>query len=118
MPNDFSLGVQNIERYLVSGLGLEVIIDHCAGRRIIADWLVPIEFSWVMQSQRSLGLIQKRIADRGLRIDLTQRRHIIQHPKGTSMGSGNQIVILNHQVMNRRRRQIQLQWLPMGAVIE
>src|SRR5205085_11140640 len=89
MPNDFALSVHNIECYLIVRFGFEVVIDERAGRWIIAHRLAAIEFGWVMQSQRSLWLIQKRICDRRRRIDLTQRGDVIQHPKRASEGSGN-----------------------------
>ena len=34
------------------------------------------------------------------------------------MGGDNQVIVLNHQIVNRRDRQVQLQRLPVGAVVE
>ena len=85
MPDDFARTVQNIERDLVFRRSLEIIINDRAGRRIIADWLTPVEFLRIMQTHCGLRLIKNRISLVRLRADLAQRRHVVQHPERTAM---------------------------------
>ena len=41
--------------------------------------------------------------------ELPQRREVVKNPEGTAVGCDHQIVVLHDQVVDRRRRQIQLQ---------
>ena len=57
----------------------------------ILDELAAIEFLRVMQSQGRLRCIENDVRRGGLRVDLTQRRHVIQHPEGAAVSSGDEI---------------------------
>ena len=70
-----------------------------------------------MQSERHLGFIQCHVGRRVLRIDLAQRRHVIEHPKGASVCCRDEVVVFYDQIVNRGLRQIQLQRLPMRTII-
>ena len=48
---------------------------------------------------------------------LPQRSNVIQHPEGASMGRGNQVVAMDFKIVNRHCRQVQLQRLPVAAII-
>src|SRR5581483_12247744 len=52
------------------------------------------------------------------RRNLAQRRHVVEKSERTGMRGGKQIVALDHKIMHRRTRQIELQALPMAAVVE
>ena len=58
-----------------------------------------------------------RVSRRGRR-DLAQRRVIVQHPDAAAVGAGHQVVAVNHQVAIRRGGEIELQRLPVVAVVE
>ena len=118
MPNEFAGSVENIECHFIFGRGLEIIIDDRARRRVVADRLAFVELLRVMQAQRSFRLIKNRLRLGRLRCDLSQRRDVIEHPKRTAMGCNNEIVLLDHQIVDGRDRQIQLERLPVCAVIE
>ena len=102
MPDDFARSIEDIERDLIFWRGLEIIIDDCAGRRVIADRLALVEFLRVMQTQRGLRLIENHVCLSRLRVHLTKRRQVIEHPERTPMRRHHQIVIFDHKIVNRR----------------
>ena len=118
MPDHFAGTVDDIERDLLFSHGLEIVIDDCPRRRVVAHWLAFVEFLRVMQTECGLRLIKNDVCRGGLRVELTERRQIVQHPERTPVRRDHEIVIFNDKIMNRCYRQIQLQWLPMGAIIE
>ena len=71
-----------------------------------------------MEAVCSLRLIKRHVGLRELRIHLTQRRQVIEHPEGATMRRDHEIIIFHDQVVDRRSRQIQLQRLPMRAVVK
>src|SRR5205085_3953101 len=77
-----------------------------------------VELGRIMQTQRSLRLIEHRIPGRSLWIDLTKWRQVVQHPERTAVRGYDKVVILDHKVVNWRNGKVQLQRLPVGAVIE
>ena len=64
------------------------------------------------------GLIQIKIAVGYLGIYLIQRIKVINHPEATALRGGNQVVVFDGQVGNRYNWQIELERLPVGAVVE
>ena len=106
MADNFSLCIENIERHFIFRRGLEIIIDHRTGGRVVADWLASVEFLRIMQTQRGFRLVKNKIRARRLRAQLPKRREIVQHPKRSAMRRHDQIVVLDYQIMNRRARQI------------
>src|SRR5882757_821312 len=101
VPDDFARSIQNVERDLVFGRSLEIVINNRARRRIIADWLTPVEFFRIMQTHSGLRLIKNRISLERLRAELAQRRDVVQHPERTAMSCYDQIVVLYNQIVNR-----------------
>ena len=71
-----------------------------------------------MQTQRGLRLIETDVRLARLGTHLPERRQVVQQPKRASVCRDHQIIIFNHQIVNWCYRQIQLQWLPMRAVVE
>jgi len=53
-----------------------------------------------------------------LRIQLPQRRDVIQYPERPSVRRNNQVVTMNCQIAHGRVRKVELQRLPVIAVIE
>ena len=49
---------------------------------------------------------------------LLKRSNVIQHPEAASVRGHHQVSVLNHQVVYRGRRKIQLKRLPVRAIIE
>src|SRR5690349_8592873 len=49
---------------------------------------------------------------------MTEWRDVGQNPEGAAVGRDNEIVVLDHQIVNRRARKIELQTLPVLAVVE
>ena len=71
-----------------------------------------------MQAQRRLRLIKNHVRGGGLRTGLAQRGDIVEHPKGAAMSCHHQIVIFHYEVVNGRDGEVQLERLPVRAVIE
>ena len=61
---------------------------------------------------------QKGVGPRSLGGNLSQRRDIVEHPEAASMRRDDQIVFVNREIAHRGCRQIELQRLPMIAIIE
>src|SRR5262245_49245022 len=55
---------------------------------------------------------------RHLRGELIERAQIVDDPKRATLGRDNQVLAMNLDIGNRNVWQIQLEWLPMTAVIE
>ena len=53
-----------------------------------------------MQAQGHLRLIENYIRLRRLRLELTQRCDVVEHPKRAAMSGNNQIVIFHYEVVN------------------
>src|SRR5271156_6446725 len=58
-----------------------------------------------------------RLSIRHFRVELPQRRDVIQDPERTAVSSDNNVVMMNDEVADRRCRQIHSQRLPMIAVV-
>ena len=52
------------------------------------------------------------------RIELSQRSHVIENPERATMGSHDDVVVMDDKVSNRRRRHIQAEALPMVAIVD
>ena len=63
------------------------------------------------------GGLEQRHRGRGAD-HLAQRTDIIEHPERTAVRGDDQVLIVNHQVAHRGMRQIELQRLPVIAVVE
>ena len=50
--------------------------------------------------------------------ELAQRTDVIQNPERPPMRSHDEIVVLDHQIVHRRGRQIQLERPPLRSIIE
>jgi hypothetical protein len=55
------------------------------------------------------------IGDR--RLGLANRGEVIEDPEAAALGGDDEIVVLDHQVGDRHHRQLELQRLPVAAVI-
>ena len=53
-----------------------------------------------MQTQRGLRLIENDVCLSRLRVHLTERRNVIEYPKGSPMSRHNEIVIFNDEIVN------------------
>ncbi len=51
-------------------------------------------------------------------IELAKRRDIVENPKGTAIRRGDEIVLLESEIVNGHERHVQAQGLPVIAVIE
>ena len=71
-----------------------------------------------MQTQRGLRLIKNDVRSRGLRVHLTERGQVVKYPEGAPVRRYHQIVVFHYQIVNWGDGQIQLQRLPVRAVIE
>src|SRR5207245_2394508 len=49
---------------------------------------------------------------------LPKRADIVEHPERTAMRGHHEIVVMNNHVVNRRARQMELERLPIRAIVE
>jgi hypothetical protein len=64
------------------------------------------------------GLEQHRILFQGYRIQLSQRRDVIEDPEATPVRRDCQVIVLDDDVARGRTRQVLLKGVPLVAVIE
>ena len=58
MPNEFALAIEDIERHFILCGCLEIVVDHRAGGRVVADGLAAIKLLRVVKTERHLRLIK------------------------------------------------------------
>src|ERR1017187_1763189 len=101
--------------------GWEGIIKHRATRRILCRWLFgrkrragePV----VVHTNRGGGAEKPRAARSSRLNRLAQRRDVIENPKGTPVRGNHQVVAVDGKIANRADGQVQLQGLPVVAVV-
>ncbi len=62
--------------------------------------------------------VQESVFLRDLVAVLAQRREVVENPERAPVRGNHQIVILDHQIVHRRRRQVQLQRTPVRTIVE
>ena len=113
--------VEDLERNGPGCVGLQVVVDHCAIR-----W---IRSSGLFRRKRRIGVPIPANADCGLRLEelrarrrpglkLAQGRDVIQYPEGAAMGRDYQIVAMNDKIAHRSHGEIELERLPLFAIVE
>ncbi len=118
MPDRGAAGVQDIDGQLALGRGLQHIVDQGAGRRILADGPAGIDGVRIVQPKGRLRRVEHHRIAGGRRPYLAQGIDVVEDPEGPAVGGGDQVVALDHQVVHRHGRQVQLQGLPGAAVVE
>ena len=51
-------------------------------------------------------------------VDLPQRRDVVENPDAAAVRADHEVVVLDHQIADRRRRHVQPQRLPVIAIVE
>ena len=78
-------GVEYLNRHGLARSVSEVVIDHCAIRRITSRRFIRLHrrigACTALYAYRRRGLQQCRLARREIRIELPQRTNVVQHPK-------------------------------------
>ena len=111
-------GIQNFEGHLVRCIidrFIDRIINNGTVRRIFCLLAIP---GTAIQTVRVAGLKQMHGLRFDLLIELVQRRDVIQNPEGPPLGGCDQIIVMHPQIRDRNLGKVQLQWLPLAAVIE
>src|SRR5258705_4079993 len=101
---------------------LQVVVDHYSARRILSVGLILLKRRTVVtplyEVDRIGGLEEPGVARDHCIADLPKGRDIVDHPEATSVGRDYQVVAVDHQVAHRRYRHVELERLPVVAVIE
>ena len=100
----------------------QVVVEHGAVRGIVRDGLLGRDGSArkgiVVDAYRPLRLVQKRGGGlRALR-GLSQRRDVVENPEGAPVGGDHEIIAVHGQIAHRSDGKIQLQRLPVVALVE
>ena len=81
------------------------------GQRRIGPFVAP-------EAVRQLRLEQLGISARGLGVELTQRRHVVEDPERSPVRTDHNVVVVDHQITDRGRRHVEPKRLPVLAVVE
>jgi hypothetical protein len=119
-PNALALRVEDFhgDLFFFRRLALQAVVKNCALGRVVSDRALAIDFVGEMQTNRGGRPIQMEVLVGNVGIRLPQWRDIVQNPKRAAMRRGNKVIVFDRQVVNGGRRQIELERLPMGAVID
>src|SRR5229473_5394 len=116
-----AFGVIDFKLHRRFGLLLEVVVQD-GGGRIFCERLVERDGRALIAARahanRSLRMEEPGARGSDLRVDLAQRRNVIQNPKGAAVRGDRQIVVMHDEVADRSSGHIELQRLPGIAVIE
>ena len=108
--------VTELERHRAGGRVLEVEIDGRAAGRVLALREAPPAAA---KPPHRCGRLEEKGCPRGDGVgELPQQRHVVDHPEGSPMSGGDQIVAVHRQVAHTRSGQVELQGLPPAAVVE
>ena len=101
---------------------LQVVIDDGARGRILGFRLVLLRRRAVVgvgrQQHRFARLEQEGVRGGDVVVDLPERADVVQDPDAAAVRADDQIVAVNREVAHGRGRQVQLQRLPVVAVVE
>src|ERR1700740_604780 len=118
----FSLRVVDFERERVAGNGFQVVVNDCAVGRIFRRGFFGRQRSFLVvvitSADYGCGLEQIRVGGGDFRAGLTARREGVEDQEGAAVGGGDEIVAMHCEVANVRGREIQLQGLPVVAIVE
>ena len=119
--HDFLVSIDNLQRDRASGR-LEKIINDGARRRVLGGGFLWRNWSAceriVVDANGSRRMVKPEcICLRGI-CSLPQRSDVVENPERASVRGNDQIFAVNREIANRCDRKIQLQRLPVVAVIE
>ena len=118
----FTLRVVDFEGERIAGNGFQIVINDRAIGRIFRGGFFGGQRSFlvvvVTSADDGCGLQQIRIGIRDFRASLTQRREVIENPEGAAVGGGDEVVAMHGEIANIGGREIQLQGLPVVAIVE
>ena len=118
----FTLSVVDFERERIAGNGFQVVINDGAVGWIFRGGLFGRQRSFlvvvVASADDGCGLEQIRVRSCNFRASLTQRREVVENPERASVSGGDEVVAMHSEIANVRRREIQLQGLPVVAIVE
>src|SRR5579871_6674375 len=115
-----ALLIQNTDRdfFFIGRLGFEVIIKNRPFWWVITDRSSTINLVGEVQTGCRTGLKKVEVIIRDPCAGLAQRIHVIENPECSAMRGRNQIAVLDSKIVNRNDGQIQLQRLPVCAIVD
>ena len=121
MPNLLVVGIVDPQFHLLSVRGKIVVEDRSIGRVLrsgLFGWQWRTRKPIVVDTDGRLRLVQEGQAARRMFRRLAQRSDVVQYPERSSMRRNHEVVAVNGQVTHRGRGKIQLQGLPLTAVVK
>src|SRR6266581_4090958 len=70
------------------------------------------------RAERRARLEQVQRLLRELRLHLVQRREIVEHPERAALRRHDEVIVFDGEISDRHERQVQLEALPVRAIIE
>src|SRR6185312_13539272 len=115
-------GVENLDRDRTGRVLLQVVVDDRAVRRILGLRLVLLQRGAVVSAlldRDRVGWLEEEGVGRQHRIgDLTERADVVDHPDTTAVRADDEIVAIDLEIAHRSDGQVELDRLPVVAVVE
>src|SRR6266849_8729816 len=122
MTHQFPFGVGDVDDHWTGGRRLQPEIDHCPVGRILAGrlfwrkWRVGVVVATETVAQLRREKISIGFGHLGS--DLPKWSDVVENPERAPMRSDYDVIVMDHQIANRRGRKIEAQRLPMISVIK
>ena len=127
VANHRALRVEHVERDR-AGVLRQVVVDDRARRRIVARREVHRvdvgrdggrgRSSAALHQHGGIRPEEPRVRARHRGVELTERRDVVEHPERTPVRGDDQVVVPLVEITDRGHRQVELQRLPVVAVVE
>ena len=120
--NQVSLRVVNFERDVGGGSGIQRVVEDGAVGRILSGGKFRRKRGFLVvvpaDASDGGGAKERGVGVRDLRAGLAQRREVVENPKRAAVGGDDEIVIVDDDVAGIAGGKIQLERLPVVAVVE
>ncbi len=116
--NDFALSVQQLQLDVLFGLLFQVVVERRALGGIFSDGVAAPPGVPHARTNGGTRREQVRIFAGNGSVRLAQRADVIEHPERAAMRGHHQIVAVNDEVVHWSCRQVELQRLPVRAIVK
>jgi hypothetical protein len=120
VADEFSLQVEDVESEFLHVVR-QVVIDIGAVSGIFGLWFVGWDGGareGIVSDTDGAGGVEQLYGFAGLQRDFAERGNVVDHPEGAAVGADDEIVFVYDEIADGRDRQVELEGLPVIAVIE
>src|SRR5262245_14051259 len=116
--DNFALPIENLKPRRLFRRFLQVVVQDRAVRRVLADGITTRIEMTHPRPPRCARNEEMRVSGCDRNSGLPQRANIIEHPERAPVRGDGEVIIMNNHVMDRRVRKIELERLPIRAIVE